>query len=58
MGRREPGELIGRNYWEVAAEHVPDPSWVQRGLQAGVAVRGGIARRWPIGRTLYPSPAA
>ena len=35
-----PGELIGRNYWELAAEHVPDPSWVQRGLQTGVAVRG------------------
>ena len=57
-GHREPGELIGRNYWEFAAEHVPDSSWVQRGLQAGVAVRGGIAS--PDGRSgelyAYPSP--
>lgn len=56
-GHRDPGELVGRNYWQAAAEHVPDPSWVQRALQAGVAARGGVAS--PDGRLgeLYAYPS-
>jgi len=57
-GHTEPGELIRRNYWQVAAEHVPDPSWVQRALQTRVAARGEVAS--PEGRSgelyAYPSP--
>ena len=56
-GRTEAGDLIGQDYWQAAAEHLPDPSWVQRVLQTGSAARREVSS--PNGRSselhAYPS---
>jgi signal transduction histidine kinase/integral membrane sensor domain MASE1 len=57
-GHSEAGDLIGRDYWRVTAEQLPDPSWIQRALQTGSAARGEVTA--PDGRSgelyAYPSP--
>ena len=58
-GCNAPDDLIGRNYWQAAAaQHMPDPSWVERALRTGSAARGEVIS--PDGRSgeLYAYPSA
>jgi signal transduction histidine kinase/integral membrane sensor domain MASE1 len=48
-GASTPAELIGGNYWEITGERPQEQAWVQRTMQAGVAVRDQISSsggRW------------
>jgi PAS domain S-box-containing protein len=56
-GYNTPVQLIGRSYWEAAKEHAPDPSWVRRAMQTGLASSGEISfsdGRW-VQIHAYPS---
>ena len=58
-GDRRPAELIGRRFWDVAAERAPERSWVRGAMQSETAVSGEIASsdgRW-LQIHAYPSAA-
>src|SRR4051794_30251932 len=42
-GYETPAEMIGRNYWKIARDRAPDPSWMQRAMQAEVPSRDEIS---------------
>src|SRR5262249_8854964 len=42
-GYDEPGDLIGRSYWELARERAPDPHWIRNAMQTELPSRGEIS---------------